>query len=470
MREIGDIIEYAKAGIAESSGVSAARALLSTLNESRCVEPICVACSGGSDSVFLLEYAASEFPNLRKSLVLLHFNHNLRGAESDGDEKFVENLAIAKNMKFRTEKLKSVPINASEGYLRGVRNDFFERTMNDIGSKILLLGHQKNDVAETLLMRLARASDTDGLSAPRAVTVFRENYVKLRPLLDISKAEIENFLKKSAIQWRIDGSNYKNNFLRNRIRNIVLPRLQDACKGFDVVENLSSAKKNIEEAGDAVTFFAKKYLAGRNLSGEIEISDLVELPFAVLRMVFAAFLSANGIGVRRSILDLFLEKIRRGDSTPFSVGKERFAELSGRHFRIVGKNARENWSVENLKIGENALPNGRVLKIEEVDVQRRFPGGLKSIDPAVQCCAAIAKNAKIAAKNYRPNYRFIPFDHHSEKKLGDVLTAKILPKEKRHSLPVILVDGEVCWVPTLPVSNIFRAKEKKVEVLLLTYL
>ncbi|MDR2737692.1 MAG: tRNA lysidine(34) synthetase TilS [Puniceicoccales bacterium] len=465
-----DVIGCAKAQISNGNGVTAVNEFLSILEKNHCASPICIACSGGSDSVFLVKYVADRFPGLGKFITLLHFNHGLRGSESDGDEEFVEALAKAGNMDFVSKRLEPKPENASEGFLRWRRNEFFEWAMGRLGSKVLILGHQRNDVAETLLMRLTRASDTDGLSAPRAMTIFGENYVKLRPLLEISKDEILFFLSEHSVGWRCDKSNYTGDFFRNRIRNFILPKLQDAAGNFDVWANLSTAKRNIEEADDAVNFFARHYLADRNLRGEMAVADLMNLPSAVLKKVFAAFLSANGVEVRGSYLELFLGKMRSTDGTPFSIGRCGFAKFDGESFRIVGKIAGEDWVVENLTIGENALPNGRVLKIENVDMRQRSMDDLRAINAGTHCYASISNGAKITARNYKPRYRYVPFGHGSRKKLGDVITAKIFECEVRVFLPVIFVDNEVCWVPGLPVSEFFRIKEKKAEALLLTYL
>ena len=473
-RRIGDenfdIIAYARSQIEKSNDCDAVERVLSALGDKNSGDIVCVACSGGSDSVFLVKYVLERFPNLRPRMVILHFNHALRGENSDGDGEFVRIFAENNGVNFHWEKLENRPSTISEGTLRVCRNEFFARAMGAFNSKVLLLGHQKNDVAETLLMRLIRASGTDGLAAPRALTIFKDSHVKLRPLLNFTKEEIENRLRAANIEWRTDESNFENDFFRNKIRNIVLPQLRRAAKGVDVFSNLAVAKKNIEEADDAVSFFAAKYLAGKNLGGSLEISTIRDLPSAVAKKIFAQFLLANGIEVRKSYVDTLLKKMHSAEAGAFGVGKRSSMEFDGESFRIVRRGGELNWAVENLQIGENLLPNGRTLRMEIVKITKDLLDTLGSINVGTRCYAAFDEGTGVAAKNYRPNYKYVRFGHVSPRKLGDIVGEKIVPLVERRSLPVIFIGGEACWVPGLPVSNLFKIKGSGGKALLLTYL
>ncbi|MDR2628764.1 MAG: tRNA lysidine(34) synthetase TilS [Puniceicoccales bacterium] len=467
-----DLIAYAKAQIADCKGPEAANGILELLNKKNSGEVVCIACSGGSDSVFLVKYILEKFPNLKSRLVILHFNHNLRGQDSDGDEQFVKTLAKDWGLSFFSEKLAVRPANVSEDRLRRLRNEFFERALGKFNSKVLVLGHQKNDISETLLMRMVRGSDTAGLSSPRAITIFQEKYLKLRPLLNFTKQEMEICLKRLKIEWRDDKTNFENDFFRNKIRHIILPKIQEIAGHFDVVKSLANVRQNMEEADNAVDFFAKKYLNGRNLKEKLIISDLKKLPTAPLKKILVEFLVANDLDVRRSYVQTFLDKMRLGKTTIFSVGKRNFIKFDGNSFCLTTKEKDkedDGWVVEDLKLGRNRLPNGKILDIQNVKISEKIWEDLKNMDRGKQCYAAVEKISKISVKKYKPSFKYIPLGHNSERKLGDLLTAKIVPKEYRRSLPVMFVNGKVCWVPHLPVSDHFKIKTKDSEALLLTY-
>ncbi|MDR1595372.1 MAG: tRNA lysidine(34) synthetase TilS [Puniceicoccales bacterium] len=465
-----DIIERARSQVEIANDTALVSRLLSLLEQSNHKEMVCFACSGGSDSVFLVYHILEKFPNLRSRAAVLHFNHNLRSNDSDGDEDFVKVLAKNNELAFYSERMADIPKKISEETLRLRRDEFFLRAMKVFDCRVLLLGHQKNDAAETLLMRLVRASDTGGLAAPRAVTIFSNGYVKLRPLVKFSKKEIENHLRSRNIQWREDGSNRENTFFRNRVRHILLPRMQKIAPVADIFNNLATAKKNIGEADDALVFFAKKYLQGKNLCGKIEISSLVGLPVAILKKIFAKFLVTNGLRVRRTFVSHFVEKMASGVASIFSVGGGNFIKFDGKHFSVVKRNGLPDWAVENLQISENLLPNGRTLRVEKLKISENFLNDLKNVDIKTMCYATVADGEKISAKSYRPNYRYVRFGHSSERKLGDIVTEKVFPKDDRKFLPVIFVNGVGCWVPGLPVSNIFRVKTGTANALRLTYL
>ncbi|MDR1413473.1 MAG: tRNA lysidine(34) synthetase TilS [Puniceicoccales bacterium] len=463
------VIDYARRQISRSNDTDAVNNLLSWLEKSDNGEIISIGCSGGSDSVFLIDHILANFYGLKNRLLILHFNHNLRGADSDGDEEFVKALAAKKGLSFHGEKLLDMPENISEESLRSRRSNFFQRAMEKVGSQVLLLGHQKNDVAETLLMRLIRSSNTEGLSAPRAVVIFKNNHVKLRPLLNFTKEGIEDRLRAAQIPWRDDKSNRENDFFRNKIRNIVLPKLQEVSGIFDVVESFAFAKKNIEEANDAVDFFAQKYLAGKNLNGELKIPEVKSLPIAVQKKIFAAFLVANGFDVRKSYVETFLQKMLTDDRTIFSLGRQSFMKFDGDSFSLAKMEGPRDWCIPNVQFGKNILPNGKILEVQVVNISQNLLRNLKNIDASTHCYASFEDQPKILVKGYRPSYRYLRLGHNLERKLGDIITAKILPREERNFLPVVFLGDKICWVPQLPVSNFFRIKEADKLALLLTY-
>jgi tRNA(Ile)-lysidine synthase len=427
---------------------------------------VCVACSGGSDSVYLCLHVIRRFPRLRGRLAILHFNHRLRGEDSDGDEKFVADFADGLGLWFRVGRLDNPPAKVSEAALRGRRNGFFERAMGELDSRILLLGHQRNDVAETLLMRLIRGSDTAGLAAPRAVTIFRDQCVKLRPLLDLSREEIVARLLADGVEWREDGSNRSDDFFRNRIRHGVLPAMRAAAGGFDVLSNLAKAKGNVEEADGAVEFFAQKYLVGRELKGAIAAEGLRILPRAVVKKIFARFLLINGIDIRRSRLECFLQRLAVNVPATFSLTGATSVHFDGKIFHLIGGREDGDWAVDGLKFGTSALPNGKFLRIERVELGDRWHGE----DRGRTCHVAADGGGDFSAAAYRSNYRYARLGHATARKLGDLLPPKIISAAERRSLPVIFRGGRICWVPHLPVADFFRVKNGAKDALLLTYL
>lgn len=179
-----------------------------------------VAVSGGADSVALLDV----LQRLGYSLHILHVNHQLRGAESAGDEQFVRQLG--QRLSLPVEVLRApAPTQAEnlEQALRRIRYSFFEQARRELRLERVATGHTRSDQAETVLLRLARGAGTQGLCGIHPVT--RQGVI--RPLLEISRGEIRAYLRQRGLAWREDSSNADLRLERNRVRGEILPRIEE---------------------------------------------------------------------------------------------------------------------------------------------------------------------------------------------------------------------------------------------------
>ena len=157
-----------------------------------------VALSGGADSVALLLLLWSHWPARRARLTAFHFDHRLRGAESSADARFCAALCKALGVPLVSGRwaVRGRPP-ADEAGARAARFEFIERGMAKGGMRVLWLGHQQDDIAETMLMRLSRGSGSAGLAAPRAIHAFAparaggRGRFHVRPLLALKKEEIK---------------------------------------------------------------------------------------------------------------------------------------------------------------------------------------------------------------------------------------------------------------------------------------
>ncbi|MCB1123721.1 MAG: tRNA lysidine(34) synthetase TilS, partial [Verrucomicrobiae bacterium] len=213
--------------------------------------PVGVACSGGLDSVSALLLIYCHFHDLRSRLYVIHFNHKIRGVESDEDEAFTRDLAASLGLPFfqatwtSNESGKSV----SEAQARKARHEFYDSFLEKHPGAILITGHQQEDILENLLLKLARSSNLTGLSAPRPVQTFDSGKVIVRPLLSLRKSRLEEALRQSEIPWREDCTNLENHFDRNRLRNIVIPAWENATQ-FDLFQAAERVRTYLEEADE----------------------------------------------------------------------------------------------------------------------------------------------------------------------------------------------------------------------------
>jgi tRNA(Ile)-lysidine synthase len=186
-------------------------------------ERVGVAVSGGADSVCLLHGLRRLAGQLRITLHVLHLDHGLRGEESDDDMRFVESLAASLDLPCEVGRTRFAgrPGNLEEA-ARLARLDFFADARRRLSLDRVATGHTADDQAETVLFRLLRGSGPGGLAGILPVTA--EGLI--RPLLDLRRSDIEDWLRAQGLAWREDSSNRCAEFTRNRIRHTLLPELE----------------------------------------------------------------------------------------------------------------------------------------------------------------------------------------------------------------------------------------------------
>jgi len=293
-----------------------------------------VAFSGGADSLALLLILWAEGPGRwGRDLVALHFNHRLRGRAADADERFCARVCAALGVKFVAGRWREARRGASEAAARAARFDFFHREMRRRSIRHLWLGHQQDDIAESMLMRLARGSGTGGLAAPRPAQAMPAGRWHLRPLLTLKKAEIMQALRAAGATWREDATNVRGDFFRNRIRRRVLPAWRRAA-GRDALAGAALARELLEDDDAALEAWLDE---ARPLTrgGSLDLERLSGRPRALVRRAVRRWLAVHpeaGELSRAGFEDL-LAAVLAGQATRRSLGRDGFAVIGGGRLR-----------------------------------------------------------------------------------------------------------------------------------------
>jgi tRNA(Ile)-lysidine synthase len=293
-----------------------------------------VAFSGGPDSLALLLLLWAHWPERRRSLRALHFDHRLRGAESRADATFCRRVCAALGVKFVAGVWRGEHRDASEAEARAARMAFFQKN-----ARVVWLGHQQDDIAETMLMRLARGSGTGGLAAPRPVQPLPGGRVHLRPLLTLKKAEIVAALREAGIPWREDASNARGMFFRNRIRRDVLPAWVKAAQR-DALAGAARARELLAEDDAALEAWLDE-IHPLDTHGRLHLALLAGKPRALLRRALHRWLLAQPKAgeLSRQAFEALLADLETGKRTRHSLGREGFAVTDGKilSFESAGK-------------------------------------------------------------------------------------------------------------------------------------
>jgi tRNA(Ile)-lysidine synthase len=285
-----------------------------------------LAFSGGADSLALLLIFWAEGPGRwGRDFIALHFNHRLRGRESDADEKFCADVCTALGIKFVADRWTDARNGASEAEARAARHAFFGREMKRRKIRLLWLAHQQDDIAESMFMRLARGSGTGGLAAPRPMQKFADGRMHLRPMLSLKKAEIVAALRAVKAVWREDSSNAGDDHFRNRVRRAVLPAWIKSA-GRDALAGAALSRGRLEEDDVALeTWLAE--LKPLTKAGRLDLRRLAGRPTALYRRALHRWLLAQTakVDLSRQGFEVLLAAIQRGRPTRFSLGPNDYA-------------------------------------------------------------------------------------------------------------------------------------------------
>lgn len=283
-----------------------------------------IALSGGADSLALVLLLWAHFPERRERMVVLHFNHRLRGRAAAADARFCARACASLGLRFRSGEWANAPDSASEAAARAARHDFFAREMKRARATWLWLGHHQDDIVETMLMRLARGSGTAGLAAPRPMQIVG-GVTRARPLLTLRKAELVAALTKAGIAWRDDSTNASDRFFRNRVRRSLVPAWT-CMAGRDVIPGVALARERLDEDDTALEAWVDE-IGPLDRWRRLDLVRLAGKPVALWRRALHRWLLAARIDsdLSRQGFDQLLAAIRRGRDTRFSLGARNFA-------------------------------------------------------------------------------------------------------------------------------------------------
>lgn len=430
---------------------------------------VVVGFSGGGDSTALLAVLYDLKAVLKIELFAIHINHLIR-SEAGEDEEFCRSFCRDRGISF-TSKAVDIPLMAKEKSLteeeagRIARYEAFSAYAKEISADFIAVAHHQNDVAETLLMNLLRGS---GLRGGAAIRPVRDNIV--RPLLCVTKSEIEDYLKDNGISFCTDKTNLESVHTRNFLRNEVLPELTKNVNDR-AIEHLCSAAISFDKADEYIREVAKEafdkivtcsedgVLADtRKLLSEKEIirENIVLLMFEKLVK------NRKDIGAvhARAVLDLL--KSEEGQASvdlPYGLSAKRtYGELE---ISQKGNRIKTNDSVTvKLSIGEETqilIPGlGRVtLSVFSYDKQKEVPRGTytKWLD--------YDRIQEVSFRTRRGDDQLCinQGDTIHQKPLSKFMTDEKIPKDRRDEMVIIADGSNVLWVPGYRISASCKVSE-----------
>ncbi|HSH09069.1 MAG TPA: tRNA lysidine(34) synthetase TilS, partial [Oceanipulchritudo sp.] len=246
--------------------------------------PVLVACSGGADSVFLTLALLAWFDGDSSRLAIGHFNHGLRGAESDGDETYVREMAEALGIRFLSGRAEE-SLTRDEAALRKARYNWLSIAYKSVKAGGLALGQHADDLVESLLMGIFTGSGPSGLASPMPMRQFPDGEVRLRPLLRLKREQILKTLTSLGISWREDRSNADPAYTRNWLRQAVVPQLRERFPQ-DIHAAASRTRQLMEEVLEALDAQVRSLTLDTTDPQRLDTSTLTGQPVGLVRRAF----------------------------------------------------------------------------------------------------------------------------------------------------------------------------------------
>jgi len=427
----------------------------------RAGDRIGVAVSGGADSVLLLALMKQLAGTLGLVVSAVHFNHHLRGAESDEDERFVRELASRLGVEFiqgegdvarrAREKRRNLEATARE-----MRYRFFFSLVHGGRLDKVATAHTANDQAETLLLRLLRGAGTRGLAGIYPVLDGKI----IRPLLGLTRPEVEAELARRKLDFRTDSSNLDLRLRRNKIRSELLPRLQSDFNP-EAVSLLASLADRAREDEDFLEHQARERAAPWRVreGGEekFPVRPLLELPRALARRVIRQMLLAAGgrlSGVTHRHLESLIQlavEAQSGRRVKLPGDLEARREFD---WVIVGRRPAASFSSE---YAYSVHPPAEI-DLPQAGVTLRFKiveGG--GVERAYNADGSVSLDAgklagELVLRNWHAGDRFQPSRARKSLKVKELFRRQKIGEASRRGWPVLVSGAELVWVRGMPVA------------------
>ena len=399
-------------------------------------DTIVVGFSGGPDSVFLVEMLKKLKNFINFKIYLVHINHLLRGEDADSDEKFSIEYAKTNNLEIFIKRIPVKEIAKEVGKTveevgREERYKFFSEIYRKVSANKIATAHNKDDQIETFLFRLIRGTSLQGLEG---IKIKNNNII--RPISEIYKKDILEYLNKNEIQYKIDKTNFENEFTRNSIRLDLIPFIEERYnikfkdKIFSLIEEIRENNQNNSlNLNDFTDTENRIILEKMKILSNFDKKNLLTL-----------FLNQKNIEVNRNKIDEINSLTKSNGTKKIDLDKTYRIVKDYTHLYIEEKKevSTINNHVIQLKIpSEQVFDNFKISVniVENLDIPKQKNQYLLD-----------ALYNDIIEVRYRKDGDRIFLDKSHSKKIKEVFIEQKIPKDMRDKLPIFLYNNKIFWI------------------------
>ncbi len=415
---------------------------------------IICAVSGGADSVCMLNILNELKDEFSLTLYVAHLNHKLRGDDADKDEAFVESLSKKMGLPFYSKQVdvnalaKQLKISCEEAG-RTARYAFFNELKKVLAANKIATAHNTDDNIETVLMRLLRGTDLKGLSGISA----HNDFDVIRPILCLKRKEIEEYLECKGLDNVTDYTNYENVYLRNKIRNKLIPNIKDEFNPnfsesfYASIENFNDANNYIEKVVENIfENIGKTEPYGISFN----VCDLLSQDIYILkRLAKKTVFTLTGKSLTSSITNIICNNIREGFKTSIYENLDFYVMYNKAHFVRISKH--DSYSYKISKSGIYNIPELQmVIHITE------GTGDVSFSDKNTVYFDANKLRFPFTVRN-RKNGDKMNLSNCGNKKIKEIFIDSKIPSFLRNNFPVFEKNEKIFWLAGVRDDADFRA-------------
>lgn len=419
---------------------------------------ILIAISGGADSIVLLDLLVK----CNYKVVMAHCNFNLRGHESDEDEAFVKQLAKQYNVKLHVTSFNTIEYADAnklsiEMAARELRYHWFNQLIEDCNYDKIATGHHLNDSIETLFLNLARGTGYAGI---KGIPGKNDNII--RPLLFATRENIEAYANKNDLSYRNDSSNNSTKFLRNLVRQNIIPAFKQLNPAFEQV--MSYNFNNLNEATEVLDNYFDDY----RKKSITKLKKQVEIPFYKILgkspVKIHLFQLIRQFGFNRDAVEKIIDAIKSHPGKIFESHSHRLLiDRDAVIIKPLSEPIYDSYKIETIE-DVKKLPivfNVQQLPYETFNLIK---------DKRFACIDSDKLAFPLTLRKWKNGDHFYPLGMGKKKKLSDFFIDQKINRIDKDEIWILESDHKIVWIVGQRIDDRFKVTNETVKVLVLEYI
>lgn len=415
-----------------------------------------VALSGGADSVALL----AGLHRTGFNVIALHCNFGLRGEESDGDTRWCQDLALSLDVPLKTVRFDTLASRMAgesvEMACRRLRYRWFETVAGEMGLQAVAVGHHLEDSAETVLLNLFRGT---GIRGMRGIMSKRGIYV--RPMLGMSRNDIESYLAALGLGFRTDSTNLANDYRRNAVRNEIIPVIRKYFpSGVNgILKTAETACRESQGAEDYTDWLERTYVEGDAINVKSLCRDLRSPENALFHLLARRIGGSVPGEVVRDII-----RSSGGSGLVFPVGGRIVFELSRGLLVPVEPSDDAEWPVSlESDIADPVNISIDILSPDE------FKAAEKNERTAFFDSSVLDGAPDFMIRHWHSGDRLKPYGMSGSRKVSDIFSDMKMPVGQKRRQWILTRNGELLWIIGVRASRLFKVSQASGRIIRLTH-